>query len=234
MKYSPHALRMFVALLVIGAFTLPVLAVPVTFQFEATVEPLSPFHGDVGLPFVLEEGSVIDGLLTIDPELGEPPFGNSSKSVQPFGISLSFDGFSFGAEMYEATAINDSGISDGPNAGPADFINFSCSTGGAVACSMESLEFSGTGPLTFGMTMKFAGDLSLLSEPALPNDVDVWNDFMIFRELRFTFVGEGDGELFDATLSSFTVVPEPSVYLLVLIGMNVLVSKRNRKMSPIL
>ncbi len=186
-------------------------AAPMTFGFEAEVGLLPPFNADVGLPFTLEEGSVINGLITIDPDRSDPPFGNSSKSLQPFAIELMFNGFSFGTDEFEATAINDSVILDGPNAGGADFIVIRCSSGSSVVCSPAPLEFPGSPPLFFSLDMQLSGSTSLLQEPQLPNGIDVWNGFAIERSVRFSFATtSGNGAVFDATVASFAVVPEPS------------------------
>jgi len=230
MRKITHTCQMLGTLLAVCLPMQPTSAAPIIFQFQATVGPLLPGNGDVQLPFALEEGSVINGLLTIDPDLGEPFGGNASRSIQPFAIDLSFDGFSFGAMQYRATAINDSGISDGPNAGPADFITLDCGTAGSGVCLVEPLDLPGTEPLFFGLRIAFAGDVSLLSEPTLPEDVDIWNGFMIFRDMRFTFspaAGPGDG--FFTTLSSFTVVPEPSSGCLLLSYLLLLQSRSWRR-----
>lgn len=187
-------------------------AAPITFRFQATVGPLPPGNGDVSLPFTLEEGSVIDGRLTIDPELGAPVGANSFRSVQPYSIDLFFDGFSFGAKQYTATSINDSAIIGfGGDVIPADFINLTCSSSSIdVGCVPEPLLLPGTDPLRFSMTMNFAGNVALLPSPTLPEDIDVWNGFTIERRLVIRFIANGVGDSYFTTVGNFSVVPEPT------------------------
>lgn len=189
-------------------------AAPVTYRFEATVGALPSFNSDVGLPFTLEEGSVIDGVMTFDPDLGNTPVGNSATSAQPFAIELSFDGFSFGTQAFLTTVINNSMILDGPLAGPADFITVRCSSG---SCSPNPFTLPGSPPLSLGINMQFSGSSSLLQTPELPNNVSAWNGFTIERSLRIGFATTaGNGALYDAVISPFTVVPEPSATYILL------------------
>lgn len=207
-------------------------AAPMTYSFQATVGSLPPFNSDVGLPFTLVEGSVIDGRLTIDPELGERRFVNAYESVQPHSIELSFDGFSFSAEMYQADVVNDSAIIPfGGDPIPADFVTLSCSSDllAADSCNSRRIEFSGSEPLALGVNIRFAGDPAILPTPEIPSSTIQWNQFSIRRNLTFIFVTPDiQVEGFDANISSFQLVPEPSSSLLALTLLTLALIQRTR------
>jgi hypothetical protein len=225
--------RLFVHLLTTLVFLAvhkTVISAPMTYTFQATVGEIPPFNGDVSLPFTLEEGSIIDGKFTIDPELGEREHANGFESSQPYSLNLSFDGFSFGAEMYQGSVVNDAAIIPfgGPEI-PADFVTLDCSSdlAAAGACTSARIEFPGSEPLALGVRMDFAGDPSILATPALPANTIQWNQFNIWRRLTFIFVTPDikvDG--FDATLSPFKLVPEPSSVCVALTFLSIYIMRR--------
>jgi hypothetical protein len=225
-----------VAVLVLS-WTTYLQASPVTFQFEAIIGPLPPGNTDVGLPFVLQQGSVLQGRVTLDQDIAGVPLGTVSKSVQPFDFMLTFDAHTFGTGVYLASVFDDNQLIDGPNPGPADIIRLDCPTE-ETSCQTSSLFGSESQTLLLSMRLAMFGRWQFsanpaywplnmevpLSEPVLPSDADTWNEFNLERSLWFTFSDtQGHVACYPASIGPFTVVPEPSVFTVLLSAVSIAV-----------
>ena len=234
MTYSIQTLKAIGAFVALCAMTITAAAAPITYKFQATVGPLPPFNDDVGLPFTLEEGSVIDGRLTIDSTLDVRNPGNSSESTQPFAIEFSFSGYSFGAEQYSTGAFDNASIGDSSISGHIDIVQFSCSSSSLdVACSQQRLEFPGSPPLRFSLSADFIGDSGIFIDPALPSDVSGWNSFALRRQLTFVFTeSPGNSAGYFSTLGEFAVVPEPNTLFCLWIVFGQILCWRTSRVKP--
>jgi len=232
MKYSPHALRMFVALLVIGAFTLPVLAVPVTLQFQAIVgPPRAGFEDDIGLPFSFAEGDTISGQFTFEP-LDVPPEVTQTDVVQEFSVNFTIDGFSFGATRYLLSVDDNLSSSDAPT---TDAITLGLGFCNSSDCVPQNVNGPGTPELS--LLVSFFGSENTLEGADIPSDLAVWESFD-FNNASSALLGFRDqtGQQFDGLIAhiiAIQAVPEPVSSSFLVVGGIILSLLRHRMPSSL-
>jgi hypothetical protein len=197
---------------------------PITFRFDAmvtTVSPGNPF--DAGVQFAL--GDTISGEFTFDPAEGDG--SKSFSAIQPYDFILHINGVSLATPSFEIEAINDVLIiSDFPPSGVVDQLILGAN-GLSWAENTPILSFS---PAHSGFAMSLDGAASILNQGSHPPG-HIWNSFDLRRRLNvFLRDGLGGAVGFQATVGSFTVIPEPSaVAICFLIGMVVSIHFRPKR-----
>jgi hypothetical protein len=189
----------------------------VTFRFEAeigTIFPGIPF--DSGIDYAV--GDVITGQFTFEPAYGLPE--SLLVVVQPYSAVLKISGFAF----QTPNLLRDLTLESFDNA----FYEVDCSTlctgfqnerdtlavGGSLApVSSEFLPY--ISPLRSSFRISLHGDPSILDQALLPLDSATWNEFVIEQQINVSIRGHENGVMgFQATITQFTTIPEPSSTLL--------------------
>jgi hypothetical protein len=191
---------------------------PVTFRFEATLKALPPFNDDLGLPFVLQEGKVIQGRFSFDANLGIPmPDTNAAIGFMPYAMSFRIDGLPVEIQNYQAIAIDESVIIDNETySGPAEFLSAECYP--SIPSCAPGIISTINGPALIYGGLDFAGIPEIMLTPSFGNDPDVWNAFQLRRNLQIVFVSNDglNSAGFEALVGEFFVLPEPSSFCLVI------------------
>jgi len=200
------------------------VAAPVTFAFEATVDSISP-GASFDSAIDLEEGDVITGQFTFEPDPGD---GSSSLVVnQPYNFTVNINGVELSTADYGATVRNDARISvDCPDLSCPNVFDLLELNGNSLSATngndavLANLASKSSG---FRLSLAANADSSLMDENFNPiplvvvleaaeiqADAGVWNQFSR-RSLR-VWLGDSQGDTFslNATVGQFAVVPEPS------------------------
>jgi hypothetical protein len=151
-------------------------------------------------------GDKISGKFTFEPASGGG--SKSFRAVQPYNFFLDINGVSLFTQSFEIEAIdNVLVISDSPPSGVTDQL-FLGTNGLSWVENTSPLPIN---PNLSGFRMTLYGMPSLLSQGSHPEDVNIWNDFDLWRQLNVTFRnGAGGAVGFQATIGDFATVPEAS------------------------
>lgn len=192
-------------------------AAPITLRFNATIQSLStgiPF--DSGIDFAV--GDVVSGQFTFEPQLGD---GNAVfESSHPYQFEFNINGSHFASPNYETEAVNNSLITDFPLVNRIDSIRL----GADNLQAKNPAEFPNIDPLPSGFQMTLYGSDDVFAQASLPADVNTWNEFTLWRMVRVSF-RDGNGNVvgFNAQLSPFVQVPEPSAIAIALVGLSAVI-----------
>jgi len=209
-------------------------AAPVTFAFEAMVDSVSTgasFNSEIDL----EEGDVITGQFTFEPNTGD---GSPSLVVdQPYNFTVNINGVDISTADYEAIVRDDAGVI-------VDCVDLSCPSildileleGSSLSVAnntmLMNLDSESSG---FRMRLLASADPNIfegsfenlvpiplevvLDAAEIPADVEIWNSFS-GRSLQVWLVDDQGGAFsLNATVGQFTVVPEPTSGSLVFLGL---------------
>jgi len=189
-------------------------AAPVTFVFEATVDFISPgasFDSEIDL----EEGDVITGQFTFEPNAGD---GSSALVVnQPYNFTVNINGVELSTAAFETTVRDDAySIIDCGDC-PGFVISDRLSLSGSNLMEVGDIALSNLDADSSGFQMQLEewfGDpywsgMDILGAAEIPAGPEAWNLFS--RRSLQVWLGDGQGGIFslNATVGQFTIVPEP-------------------------
>lgn len=210
-------------LLVLGiaifACTQPVYGA-ITFAFQATVD--GPISGAVGtvppsLPFSAAPGDSVSGRFTFEPLDVSPATETTSVEVlYPFTIVINSRRLS--ASQYGISVHNNIPlIDDNP------LLTDTISLGSAFFVADTTPGNTGP-PIEWSFLIGLIGESSILDGADIPQVPTSWEQFMYQRSLIVSFPQDASGAFgFGATLTSFSLVPEPTAPLVIVTAAALLV-----------
>lgn len=185
-------------------------AAPVTLHFSATIETVPPgIPFDAGIHFAL--GDTISGDFTFEPTQGDG--GQSYRAVQPYDFILNINGVSVFTPSFTIEAIdNVLVVSDcPPGVNCLSGVFDELIVGGSFLAGVENQPALGIAADRSSFRMELYGLPHLLSQGSIPSDDEAWNAFQVETSLGVSFEnGVGGVVGFQAKLSNFTTIPEPS------------------------
>lgn len=185
---------------------------PITFRFEAEIGRVFPgIPFDSGIEFA--EGDGISGRFTFEPANGDGSM--LFEAQQPHEFTLNINGIAFSAPSFEIEAVNNTTIDDFPPPSDVDWLVLGA--GGLSPRAPANLP--NIDPATSGFRMTLYGPAVVLGQAGIPGGVETWNQFDLWRQIKVSFEnGEGGAVGFQATVSSFSIVPEPPSHLLIVLA----------------
>ncbi len=189
----------------------PIDAAPITFRFDAQITS-TPAGAPFDLPLTYAVGDVISGRFTFDPGLGAPIADGVVGSVQPYEFVFNINGAHVASSPYSMD-VHDDGAFDDSDWGTVDFLILRSQFEPDTQPPLISLP--GGEPFRVRVLLTLVGGPTVLAAPAIPNELTLWNSLLLYRSLNLNFDNAGSGAMgLDATIDSFTLVPEPASIML--------------------
>ncbi len=194
-------------------------AAPMTFAFEAEISSVSlgiPF--DSGIDFSV--GDTISGQFTFEPF--EEDCAVTSGPIQPLGCTrlqsntflVDVNGTEIESSSYEINVLNNGGVTGFPQL--TDLLQ---PRGGGLM-SQSAAGSINIDSASSGFSMSLVGPTDSIEFASIPGSPLAWNQFNLERSLNITLRdGHGGAIGFQADVSQFFVIPEPSCLCLAILAL---------------